>query len=386
VALLMALALDVPQTVRAQTYSVPYAFPSFPSGAQPMGNPLIAGNKLYGTTDIGGVGEGPYGLGTIYQLDLPTGRETLLHSFAGAPSDGEYPYAGVISDPDGNLYGTTFFGGGHDLGTVFMLSATGTETVLHSFSGLDGGHPDCGLVRDAAGNLYGTATAGGISSSACLSMDGVNHSCGTVFKLDPSGQLSTLHAFTGSPDGANPSGTLYLDAGKLYGSTWDGGASNAGTVFQVDVETGEETVLYSFTGGGDGKSPTTGVIGDGQGALYGGTNAGGGGNGVVFKLPITGIVETVLFTFSGVDGASPSALTLGAQGELYGTTYDGARGYGTLFELDSRSGAMTTIHRFRSGADGANPTGLTQDSEGNLYGTTLDGGLATDGTIFRVAP
>src|SRR5580698_1314074 len=283
VAILVALAAGATDRAQAQSYSVPYAFPSFAAGAEPMGNPLIAGYKLYGTTEIGGVGEGPYGLGTIYQLDLQTGHETLLHSFAGVPSDGASPYAGVISDSAGNLYGTTFFGGGHDLGIVYKLSATGVETVLHSFNGLDGGHPDCPLVLDTAGNLYGTATAGGISSSACLSADGVNQSCGTVFKLDPSGQISTLHAFTGSPDGANPSSALYLDAGKLYGTTWDGGASNAGSVFQIDVETGEEAILYSFTGGGDGKFPSTGVIGDGKGTLYGGTTSGGGGNGVVFS-------------------------------------------------------------------------------------------------------
>ena len=385
VAPLIALAVLATPTAPAQTYNVLYAFPSFSSGAQPLGNPLIAGHSLYGTTDIGGVGQGPYGLGTIFRLDLQTGQETLLHSFAGYPSDGEFPYAGVISDPAGNLYGTTYYGGLQNYGTVFMLSAAGTETLLHSFSGPDGADPDGGLVRDAAGNLYGTTIGGGIANATCRTNIGTD-SCGTVFKLDSAGNLTTLHRFAGSPDGANPVGSLFLEAGSLYGTTSLGGSFNQGAVFTIDNQTGAETVLYDFTGAADGKSPLTGVIGDGQGTLYGTTSTGGGGNGVVFKLPTAGRLETVLYLFSGIDGANPSALTIGAQGELYGTTYNGALGYGTVFKLNSKSGALTTIHRFRSGADGAYPAGLARDSEGALYGATVYGGRSTDGTIFQVTP
>ena len=202
-ALLIAPAAIVTQTAQAQTYNVLYAFPSFASGAEPAGSLLLVGASLYGTAQTGGVGQGPYGLGAVYRFDIQTGQETLLHSFAGPPSDGEYPYAGPVADSAGNLYGTTYYGDRNNLGAVFMLSPAGTETLLHSFNLLDGAHPVGGLVRDAPGNLYGTTVGGGIASPSCLTNIGT-HSCGTVFRLDAAGNLTTLHRFTGSPDGANP--------------------------------------------------------------------------------------------------------------------------------------------------------------------------------------
>jgi uncharacterized repeat protein (TIGR03803 family) len=389
--MLIAAAAAVTQTAQAQTFNELYGFPyTFSNGAEPSGNLLLMGGSLYGTTTLGGVGEGPYGLGTVYRFNIQTGEETLLHSFAGPPLDGELPYAGLIADSAGNLYGTTDSGGLHDLGTVFMLSPAGTMTLLHSFNGADGAHPFGSLVRDAQGNLYGTTVGGGYDiPQACLTNIGAGF-CGTVFRLDAAGSLTALHRFTGSPDGANPYSGLLLEGGNLYGTTSNGGAFGQGAVFEINGLTGVETVLHSFTGGADGKDPTTGLVGDGKGNLYGTTENGGQigliGNGVVFMVNIATQSETVLQIFNGTDGAEPSGLTMG-QGRLYGTAYNGGSGDGTVFELDLASGILTTLYRFQGLTDGANPgSGLVRDAQGNMYGATYDGGGANLGTIFRITP
>ena len=391
-ALLIGAATAVTQTAQAQMFNELYGFPyTFANGAEPSGNLLVMGGSLYGTTTLGGVGERPYGLGTVYRFDIQTGEETLVHSFAGGPSDGELPYAGLIADSAGNLYGTTDSGGLHDLGTVFMLSPAGTMTLLHSFNGADGAHPFGSLVRDAQGNLYGTTVGGGYDiPQACLTNIGAGF-CGTVFRLDASGSLTALHRFTGSPDGANPYSGLLLEAGNLYGTTFNGGALGLGTVFEINGLTGAETVLYSFTGGSDGKGPTTGLIGDGKGNLYGTTENGGQigliGNGVIFMLNIATQSETVLQIFNGTDGADPSGTLMMGQGRLYGTAYNGGSGDGTIFELDLASRILTTLYRFQGLTDGANPgSGLVRDAQGNIYGATYDGGGPNLGTIFRITP
>src|SRR5271157_3231541 len=250
-----------------------------------------------------------------------TYTESVLHSFPGSP-DGANPYAGLVRDAQGNLYGTTVNGGAQAKGTVFKVDATGNETVLYSFTGAggDGANPEAGLVPDAQGNLYGTTYAGGASNA------------GTVFKVDTTGNETVLYSFTGAGgDGAGPTGLLVRDAqGNLYGTTVFGGASGKGTVFKADA-TGNETVLYSFTGaGGDGANPEAGLVPDAQGNLYGTTDAGGASNaGTVFKVDTTGN-ETVLYSFTGAggDGAGPTGLLVrDAQGNLYGTTvFGGASG------------------------------------------------------------
>jgi uncharacterized repeat protein (TIGR03803 family) len=196
---------------------------------------------------------------------------------------------------------------------VFRLDTTGTETVLHRFTGgADGGTPMASLVRDAAGNLYGTTSVGGI------------HDRGTVFKVDPTGAETVLYNFTGGADGAYPYSLLIQDAaGKLYGTTHAGGTYGFGVVFKVDA-TGAETVLYSFRGGTDGRFPEAGLVRDLMGNLYGTTRRGGAfDNGVVFKLDTTGR-ETVLRTLAESDGANPvSGLVIDLTGNLYGTTFAG---------------------------------------------------------------
>ncbi|MGE5206863.1 MAG: choice-of-anchor tandem repeat GloVer-containing protein [Chlamydiota bacterium] len=289
------------------------AFPNWDLLRDPMGN-------LYGTTYWGGSS----GYGTVFKV-TPTGTETVLYNFAGN-SDGANPSAGLARDPQGNLYGTTYSGGASGYGTVFKVAPTGTETVLYSFTGgSDGANPTWGLIRDPQGNLYGTTYSGGASGY------------GTVFKVTPTGTKTVLYSFAGgSDDGAHPEAGLIRDPmGNLYGTTGSGGGSNQGTVFKV-TQTGTETVLYIFSGGADGANPSAPLTRDPQGNLYGTTHSGGAyGYGTVFKVTPTG-TETVLYSFTGgADGANPiGGLARDPMGNLYGTAYSGgASGYGTVFKL-----------------------------------------------------
>jgi uncharacterized repeat protein (TIGR03803 family) len=284
---------------------------------------------------------------------------------------------------------------------TFPLSQAQTFTVLHNFrGGSDGVYPEAGLVMDAKGNLYGTTYAGG--TAGCQSGE---RTCGTVFKL--AGRNETvLHRFKGAPDGANPSGSLILDAeGNLYGVTSGGGAVGCGTVFKVDPG-GSETVLYSFcsNGGTDGEEPSGNLVMDAGGNLYGTTRMGGsGGSGTVFKVDLGG-TETVLHSFCSrggsrcTDGEDPSGgLVMDAAGNLYGTTEvdlgPKGTGAGAVFKV-TQTGKETTLHLF-SFAKGDAPTGgLIMDAAGNLYGTTVFGGTGICqpsgqnnfgcGTVFKV--
>ena len=266
--------------------TVLYSFGGSPDGSAPGSGlfPDRAGN-LYGTTEEGGDGTCSFlGCGTIFKIDSK-GTETLLHSFAGTP-DGAFPAAGLIADSVGNFYGTTSQGGASGNGTVFKLSSAGKESVLHSFKGGDDGSApsNSGLIADVAGNLYGTTFNGGGSAG-----DGV------VFKLTPDGIESVLHAFKGD-DGSNPNAGVIADsAGNLYGTTIGGGDHGTGTVFKLTPD-GKETVLHSFAYSDtivstDGVGPSAGLIADSSGNLYGTTENGGlSGAGTVFKLTDTGFV------------------------------------------------------------------------------------------------
>ena len=373
----VTMAIGTPPA-QAQTYKVLHAFPkSTLGGANPYYESLIrdsAGN-LYGTTHGGGGAN----YGVVFKL-YTTGKEKVLHSFSGF-ADGANPFAGVIRDSAGNIYGTTDFGGASGQGVVFKLDASGTETILHNFTGgADGGSPRSGLIRDSAGNIYGTTEYGGASGQ------------GTVFKVDATGTESVLYSFTGGTDGASPIGSLVRDsAGNLYSTTFSGGASGVGVVFKLDTR-GKETVLHSFAGGTDGQYPWAGLVRDSDGGLYGTTFYGGASNyGVVFKVDAAG-TETVLYSFTGgADGGNPTAGVIrDSAGNLYGTTNIGGApgmGYGVVFELDM-AGTETVLHTFTGGAGGANPVGgLIRDTAGNLYGTTQDGGSGSGvGLVFELTP
>lgn len=396
------LPLKAAAQATAPTYTVLYNFTGGTDGAIPDTDLTSdAAGNLYGTTYTGGSFNGgcyeSLGCGVVFKLD-PAGNETVLHAFGGG-SDGNKPYSGVVQNAAGNLYGTTRYGGTFagemcriygGCGVVFKIDPAGKETVLHSFTGgSDGAFPYTGLLLlDAAGNLYGTTTNGG----KCATSFG----CGVVFKLDPAGNETVLHTFTGN-DGVGPFGGLTRDAaGNLYG-TAGGGSGSYGVIFKLDPN-GEETVLYAFTGGLDGAYPQAGVVSDAAGNLYGTTEQGGdtscsvagsNGCGVVFELDPNG-KETVLYAFTGeLDGAYPLAgLIRDPSGSLYGTANLGgsicSECYGTLFAI-SPAGKEVLIHSFMGGTDGGNPkAGLLADS-GYLYGTATSGGAYDQGVIFKIS-
>jgi uncharacterized repeat protein (TIGR03803 family) len=283
-----------------------------------------------------------------------------------------------------------------------------TFTILYSFTGgADGSLPDSRVIRDSAGNLYGTTPSGG----SFLNCSGTG--CGTVFKLDTSGNETVLYSFTGGTDGAGPTGGLVRDAaGNLYGTAAGGGSlrcdGGCGVVFMVDT-TGKETVLHIFKGSKtDGANPVSGVIRDAAGNLYGTTWAGGaalfcsGGCGTVFKLNTAGTL-TIIHSFTGRTGGGPTlaGLTRDAAGNLYGTTPNGGvfqnncntsagPGCGAVFKIDT-TGTETVLYSFTGGTDGLFPVGgLVRDAAGNLYGMTEAGGdFSCDpgfgcGTVFKV--
>ena len=385
-ALTAALALAVVvvagavATAQAQSYSVLYSFQCGSDGAYP-GAGLVqdkAGN-LYGTTQSGGASS----IGTVFKVN-PSGTETVLHSFAGYPTDGQSANTALILDGSGNLYGATPAGGAANVGTVFKVAASGTESVLYSFTGaFDGNEPLGSLVRDTAGNLYGTTLGGG------------GWNAGVVFKLSPGGRETVLHDFNDIvTDGSNPQDGLIQDAaGNLYGTTVYGGVDNAGIIFEV-TPTGTESVLHSFLGPPtDGAYPQGGkLVRDSAGNLYGALTVGGAYNhGAVFRLSTTA-TETVLLNFLGAkEGTFPlDGLTRDPAGNLYGTAAGGSaqcNNCGIIFKLTT-AGHEFILHSFAGGpGDGKFPYGgLIRDSSGNLYGTASQGGTYDCGIVFKMTP
>jgi uncharacterized repeat protein (TIGR03803 family) len=369
-------------------------------GSGPMAGPIMdAAGNLYGTTGAGGT----YFHGTVFELTPGADgswTEKVLYSFGNYP-DGSLPSSSLVFDAAGNLYGTTYQGGANNVGTVFELTSgpggSWTEKLLHSFGNYpDGSLPSSSLVFDAAGTLYGTTASGG------------HNGMGTVFELMPDGSGGwtelVLHDFTDA-DGAFPyAGLIFDGAGNLYGTTSNGGTSNAGTVFELTPTVGgswTETVLHSFGNGTDGASPAYAGLTLVSGSLYGTTAHGGTssscfrGCGTVFELAPAaggGWTEQVLHNFgNGTDGILPYAgLVMDRTGKLYGTTTSGGTFQeGTAFELSPSGGGWTeqVLYSFGNGTDGANPyAGLIMDAAGNLYGTTNLGGTNNDGTAFEITP
>ena len=387
-----------------------------------------AGN-LYGTTAVGGSpGCGGMGCGTVFELTLGADgkwTEKVLYKFCSTANceDGANPYAGLIFDSVGNLYGTTGGGGvsgcsEEGCGTVFELTlgdnGTWGEKVLYKFCSTtnceDGANPYAGLIFDSTGNLFGTTYAGG--SSSCF-----GQGCGIVFELTPGDDSKwtekVLHRFTldsGTYDGTSPGyGSLIFDkAGNLYGTTYYGGkcieTDGCGTVFQLTRHGrgrwAEKVLLRFQSNGKDGHNPYYGLVLDAAGNLYGTTFEGGRsskcqeGCGTVFQLtPGTKgrWAEKVLYSFDGMDGTGAiDNLILDSKGNVYGnTSIGGTYGRGTVFRLSPVAGGKwkEQLYSFKSGKDGNYPSGgLIFDSAGNLYGTTFAGGDHDGGTVYKFIP
>ena len=326
--------------------------------------------------------EGGNGDGTIYMIDTG-GTLTSLYSFCPQTScaDGANPNGWLIQDTQGDLYGATYDEGANGCGTVFKITPTGTLTTLHSFDSRDGCASSSGLVQ-VGGALYGVTGAGGGGG-------------GTVFKMTAAGKLTTLHSFAyDSADGSAPSGLIQATDRNLYGATYQGG-KGYGTIFEI-TPAGKLTTLYKFCSQAnctDGSNPASGPIQASDGNFYGTTTTGGvNGYGTVFKLTAAGKLIT-LHAFDGTDGSTPSARLLQAtDGNLYGTTVDGGTGAplypGTIFRITT-SGTLTTLYNFCSQSsctDGSYPYGaMIQDTDGAFYGTTIAGGANGHGTIFKLS-
>ncbi len=308
--------------------------PSCPDGDQPFGLLQATDGQFYGVADE-----------TIFKM-TPSGTLTALYTFSpNTPEEGYSPNSGLVEANNGDLYGTTFNGGAYSKGTIFKIARSGTLTTLYSFCAQsacpDGVEGDAfPLVQATDGNLYGTTAWGGVGMSSSKLIPG----SGTVFKITPSGTLTTLYSFcvqSGCPDGANPVGLIQASDGNLYGTTDNGGGNGTGTVFRITLG-GTLTTLTSYC------------------------------------------------TQSGCPDA-PGELMQATDGNLYGVSaYGGTYGNGTVFKVTT-SGALTTLYSFCSQGtplcpDGENPDfGLMQATDGNLYGQTQYGGAHRQGTIFKLS-
>jgi hypothetical protein len=400
-------------------YRVLYRFQDSPDGSQPFAGLVMdtAGN-LYGTTYRGGTE------GTVFRLTRGSNglwTESVLFDFSDPMVSGGFPMGGVTLDTAGNLYGTAG-PGAFNHGVVFQLAPNSSGfwnvSVLHTFNGnADGMQPLAGVIFDKAGDLYGTTPISGP----------VGGSCGTVFQLTPSNgvwQENILHVFTCKKDGWFPSANLVFDkAGNLYGTTrWGGvgcGYYGCGTVFKLTPANGiwNKTTIYAFKGSSDGSEPTSTLVFDKAGNLYGTTSVGGvgpctieggSGCGTVFKLTprhTGGWKKTVIYSPDGSSGGGLfGGVVFDRAGNLYGTAAfygivgpDCAGGCGSVFKLTPGTGGVwseTTLYEFNGTHDGGEPfDSLVLDNAGNIYGTTQYGGSSKGncqvlgcGVVFEIKP
>jgi uncharacterized repeat protein (TIGR03803 family) len=350
-----------------------YSFQSGTDGTFPQAGLVAVGGVLYGTDNIGGM----YGDGSVFALSA-SGSERVIHSFSGA--DGAFPMATLIARGS-ELYGTTYGGGANGYGAVFEMNTSGVGRVLYSFKGGTDGASPHGRLIVVNGTLYGTTRYGG-------------RGYGTVYTISASGVERVIYTFKGGNDGAYPAAGLVDLNGMLYGTTEEGGSSG-GTVYRVSTA-GAESVIHAFTGA-DGDDPASGLIAI-DGMLYGTTQQDGAygngccyGNGTVFKMTTTGAVH-VLHTFSAAnDGKNPYGDLVAVNDTIYGTTpYGGTHGnflgsYGTAFSVTT-AGVERVLHNFSDQPDGASPLSSLVLFNGELYGTTNQGGAGSAGSVFELTP
>ena len=362
-----------------------------------------SGAHLYGTTYYGGTNND----GTVFELANSGGTwtQSVIYSFLGqSNSDGANPFAGLVMDASGNLYGTTYTGGASGQGTVFELAKSGgtwKETVLHTFDNIggdDGSYSYGKLVFDAAGNLYGTTLQGGKFGG------------GIVFQLKKSGTKFTyhlLHSFaTSASNSYYPYDGLVIDKtnGYLYGTTYYGGVIwNAGAVYQLREVSGVwiYSVIYNFLGDSLGQYSYGDLAADSAGNLYGTTYSGGSFNlGEVFKLTLgknNAWTESVIHSFQGYakkDGSNPyyAGVTVDADGNVYGSTYQGGSStannlnYGTVYKLTAGTYKESVLWSFGTSGDGYYPYHQPILVNGKIYGTTYVGGLHGQGVVYEIVP
>jgi uncharacterized repeat protein (TIGR03803 family) len=371
----------------AQTFTTLHSFTGTDGATPYAGLVQATDGNFYGTTYNGGVDC----CGTVFKI-TPSGTLAMLYSFTG--TDGANPASGLILATNGNLYGTTYAGGTTGgKGTVFKITLGGTLTTLHGFGGANGAYPEAVLVQGTDGNFYGTTVHGGMRMG-CEK----GHGCGTIFKITPHGTLTTLHEFARA-HGAYPYSLVQGTDGNFYGATANGGANNScsqgcGTIFKI-TPSGTLTTLHSFDST-DGAEPTAGLAQGTDGNFYGTTDYGGANNqGTVFKITPSGTLTT-LYSFCSqtncTDGSVPLGLVQATDGNFYGTTFsngsNGPTGSGTAFSI-TPSGTLTTLYSFCSQTnctDGQFPfAGLVQATDGNFYGTTSMGGTNNEGTVFSLS-
>ena len=371
----------------AQTFTTLFNFDSTDGGDPSARLAQATNGEFYGTTvDGGGCVHYRLGCGTVFKI-TPTCALSTLHIFS--YMDGAFPDGGLVQDTDGNFYGTTFYGGGNGFGTGVQITPSGTLTTLYSFCS----------TRLLPGRRIPRCGAGPRYRWEILRDNGLGRGqeLGQVFSITAGGTLATLHSFDGLTEGADPiAGLIQGTDGDFYGAT-DGGASNAcfagcGTIFKI-TPSGTLTTLISFdVDERNGSCPYAALIEGSDGKYYGTTIHGGvnNGNGTVFSITAGGTLTT-LHTFHGTDGSWPfGALVQGTDGNFYGATWLGgtggcAEGCGTVFKI-TPSGTLTTLHSFDL-TDGYEPyAGLVQSTNGNFYGTTFYGGAKGDGTVFEITP
>jgi hypothetical protein len=423
----LVLTLILSTAASSAVEKVLHNFTDGKDGKHPAARLLFdpAGN-LYGVTAYGGISSEStcviIGCGVVFEMRPASSgiwKYKVLHTFCLVRdcADGAFPSGGLISDSAGNLYGSTSGSGnivaciGYGCGVVYRLSPTPSGpwnyTVLFTFPGGSGGARPGILTLDSAGNLFGEATIGGHVGASCDYYAG----CGLVFELTPNPGDTTwtekvLHTFTGRADGGLPAGGLIFDlSGNLFGTTQAGGIKNLGNCYQTTCGvafqltpnpdgTWQETVIHSFTGGSDGGYPTSGLIFDPTGNLYGTSSPGGLSN--VFQFtpnPNGGWTEKVI---GSIGGSTYAPVLRTSNGNLYGTSANlGAHNGGFVFEYrPNPDGSWTESiiydfcsrieHKYRCLDGNENFAGLIDDAAGNLYGVTYIGGKNDDGIVFQL--
>jgi uncharacterized repeat protein (TIGR03803 family) len=339
------------------------------NGANPLADLVMdSSGNLYGTTRAGGA----HNYGTVFEFSPGSGTITTLASFTSPFEGGGYgfypPHNALAMDGSGNLYGTTYYGGANNKGTVYeVVKGTGTITTLATFNGTNGYYANSPAIMDGSGNLFSTTRWGGPGR-------------GTLFEVvHGSGAITTLASF--DLPSVSPAGVLITDSsGNLYGTTaGSNGNQDVGTVYEVTQGSGNITTLASFTENANPGGPVSGLVMDGAGNLYGTTSL----PATVYEVVKGSGTATTLATLEDNSYGGP---VLDSNGNLFGTTRAGGDyGDGSLFVLPYGSNSVVTLFSF-NGADGQKPVGgLIMDSNGNFFGTTEYGGASNDGVVFELS-